>query len=651
MSHRAVSCAVTFRDTAVQAEEIPLRFDSPEDAIGRMMNSLLFEAHESMKEPRVVSGDATLISEDALPFRAVDVDTPEPGVLTKPGQTKVVRFQRENVPHVTYERTPLPARESTYHPTDKGVELGLLEETKRKRDTLKKRDIRKLETRAKREAERDEACLEKERKKEERKRRIETETKEEKAVRVAMEREEREEKKREREERKRLRSENAVSKTKAEGPDKVQPTQDPQEDGPETEDASSLDQEKDMELELEEVASVVDAPLLPPKLRKRETKAKVFASPIPFDRHLTALQVCSPPEDMLPALLRGEGHESLLLVHGPPGTGKTTHLVTMARDMPDMRILMCAPSNVAASNLHERATSLGITSSLVIPQERVPPGTVVHSTDPCGRVVCSTLSSRSGPLLKDQSFDVILVDEAGKCCEAMVWGLLRSEVKKLVLAGDTMQLGAITSEEGTCLGNGRSMLERLTKLGYQNSTLLDVQRRIHPDIFDFVNKAYYSSLLTTQYTMPDPPIHTTTPPFLVLNTSESEEEKDGSSFKNKKEAELMVGYARMLSLPPGRIVLLSPYKAQCREIMRLRSGHEVHTVDSFQGREADVILLSTVRTSDLSCGFWSDEKRLVVALTRARHKLAVFGKTDSWSGPLKDMLDDAKGKGLVRSIR
>ena len=63
---------------------------------------------------------------------------------------------------------------------------------------------------------------------------------------------------------------------------------------------------------------------------------------------------------------------------------------------------------------------------------------------------------------------------------------------------------------------------------------------------------------------------------------------------------------------------------------------EIHTVDSFQGREADAVILTSVRTNSL--GFWSDYRRLNVAMTRAKHVLRIIGNTESWkTGPLFDL--------------
>lgn len=85
----------------------------------------------------------------------------------------------------------------------------------------------------------------------------------------------------------------------------------------------------------------------------------------------------------------------------------------------------------------------------------------------------------------------------------------------------------------------------------------------------------------------------------------------------------------------GRIGIISPYKSQVRQIKgaiaKIRhklclSGNndiEVNTVDAYQGREKDIIIISTVRTQNL--GFLRDYRRMNVAITRAKHFLWVIG--------------------------
>jgi superfamily I DNA and/or RNA helicase len=80
-------------------------------------------------------------------------------------------------------------------------------------------------------------------------------------------------------------------------------------------------------------------------------------------------------------------------------------------------------------------------------------------------------------------------------------------------------------------------------------------------------------------------------------------------------------------LEPAEGALITPYGAQARLLRRnAPPGLEVGTVDGFQGREKEVILLSLVRSNDTGeVGFLSDTRRMNVAMTRARRLLIVVG--------------------------
>ena len=71
------------------------------------------------------------------------------------------------------------------------------------------------------------------------------------------------------------------------------------------------------------------------------------------------------------------------------------------------------------------------------------------------------------------------------------------------------------------------------------------------------------------------------------------------------------------------VVILCPYDGQKQAVQSHLPGVPVHTIDSFQGREADVVVLSLVRTGESGAGFWRDERRVVVAFTRARTRTVV----------------------------
>ena len=112
---------------------------------------------------------------------------------------------------------------------------------------------------------------------------------------------------------------------------------------------------------------------------------------------------------------------------------------------------------------------------------------------------------------------------------------------------------------------------------------------------------------------------------------EEELEPEGLSKRNPKEAELILKKANALieaGLAPKDIAVIAPYAAQVR-LLRSLSQHdtlEIDTVDGFQGREKEAVLITLVRSNNENeIGFLSDRRRMNVALTRARRKLVVIG--------------------------
>merc|ERR1711998_500743 len=108
-------------------------------------------------------------------------------------------------------------------------------------------------------------------------------------------------------------------------------------------------------------------------------------------------------------------------------------------------------------------------------------------------------------------------------------------------------------------------------------------------------------------------------------------------YQNKGEAEYVVAcyqYMRLLGYPAEKISIITTYNGQknlIRDVLAARCLNpffgrpaKVSTVDKFQGQQNDYILLSLVRTE--SVGHLRDVRRLVVALSRARLGLYVFGR-------------------------
>ena len=246
----------------------------------------------------------------------------------------------------------------------------------------------------------------------------------------------------------------------------------------------------------------------------------------------------------------------------------------------------------------------------------------MRSNDPAKRFVVATVSARSGPVLDGQVFQAVFLDEAAQTSEALVWGLLRPEVELLVLAGDTQQLPAMVSETGRPLLHDRSLMERLSLLNYDNTIHLTEQNRMAPELLAFPNAAFYDGRLTCG---PHVPAHGTIEVHVVPEGRE--EQGNGTSWANRAEA---VAAAALAKDDPDA-VLISPYTAQCRLLLAQKTGRPVHTVDSFQGREADTIVLSIVRDGTEGLGFWMDPRRLNVALTRARKRLVlVVSGVEAW---------------------
>ena len=367
---------------------------------------------------------------------------------------------------------------------------------------------------------------------------------------------------------------------------------------------------------------------------------KLYESPLPHQRHIEALEKSQPNDLLIPALLEGKeikGDAYIKIFHGPPGTGKTyrlmQELIKIKDDKKHKKILVCAPSNIATMNMYYRAQQLGIKSSLVISNDKMPED--IKNNDIFNdKIIFSTISMRFGSKLNNVEFTTVLMDEAAQCMEAWVWGLMRQELKYIYLAGDQHQLPALVSEDGVNFNHGRSMMARLMSLGYP-SELLNTQRRMHPDIVAFSNYKYYDNKLKTSYTKLKDGNENS--PFEIINLP-SIEERVGTSYINKEEAKKVVELYKNLKTTFNDVIVISPYQAQCNLLKELHKDMNIHTVDSFQGREADAVILTTVRTKNM--GFWHDYRRLNVAMTRAKHVLRIVGNTNSWvSGPLKDLIN------------
>ncbi|TKY53818.1 DNA-binding protein SMUBP-2 [Spatholobus suberectus] len=271
------------------------------------------------------------------------------------------------------------------------------------------------------------------------------------------------------------------------------------------------------------------------------------------------------------------------------------------------------------------------------------------------QVVLATNTGAADPLIRRlDTFDLVVIDEAGQAIEPSCW-IPILQGKRCILAGDQCQLApVILSRKALEGGLGISLLERAATLHEGIlTTRLTTQYRMHDAIASWASKEMYGGLLKSSQTVfshllvDSPfvkPTWITQCPLLLLDTRMPygslsvgcEEHLDPAgtgSFYNEGEAEIVLQHVFSLiyaGVNPTAIAVQSPYVAQV-QLLRDKldefpeaAGTEVATIDSFQGREADAVILSMVRSNTLGAvGFLGDSRRINVAITRARKHLAL----------------------------
>ena len=269
-------------------------------------------------------------------------------------------------------------------------------------------------------------------------------------------------------------------------------------------------------------------------------------------------------------------------------------------------------------------------------------------------MVFSTLSSTQRKIFKDASsrapFHTVLIDEAGQASEVATLQPLTNGAKSVVLVGDPQQLPAtIKSEAAKAVEMERSLFERLQSKGCPVA-LLSVQYRMHPEIRQFPSAHFYDNKLEDApdiSNLPAEPYHSCKylGPYHVFDVASGKEKrgKNTGSLSNAAEAELAAClYMKLLNIletteKSGRVsvAIITPYREQkslLRSTFKNLCGEqslnkvEIETIDSYQGRQVDVVILSCVRAgSSGGLGFVNDVRRMNVAITRARRSLWILG--------------------------
>jgi len=256
-------------------------------------------------------------------------------------------------------------------------------------------------------------------------------------------------------------------------------------------------------------------------------------------------------------------------------------------------------------------------------------------------VILSTNSSAALESISRTKFDVAIIDEASQATIPSVL-IPISKAHRFILAGDHKQLPpTIISDKAHKLE--KTLFEELIKIYPFKSQILDVQYRMNSLLMKFPNEEFYNNNLKSDSSVDDITINDilTTgkheEPMLFVDTSiidgDGEKHlKDSKSIVNEIEAEVAVKLANdylKSGLTEDDIGIISPYADQVK-IIQDKTPVEVKTVDGFQGREKEIIIISTVRSNeDGNIGFLRDLRRLNVAITRAKRKLIIIGNADT----------------------
>ncbi len=294
------------------------------------------------------------------------------------------------------------------------------------------------------------------------------------------------------------------------------------------------------------------------------------------------------------------------------------------------------------------------------------------------QLVAATLSGALSRTLRDAArerpFDVVVIDEAAQSLEAACWGPMLM-ARRAVLAGDHLQLPpTVLSDAAARAGLSRTLFERAHAQHAQLSRMLTVQYRMNASIADWASGELYDNALSAPAavatrTLADLAPSADAPVLLHIDTAgcdmeESHDSGSGEAESKSNEGEARVALAHVTQLLEAglsaeHIGLITPYSAQVTLLRELRaaagpslSALEISTVDGFQGREKEAIVISCVRSNESGdVGFLCDARRMNVAITRARRHCALISdsetlRRDAFLGRLCDWFD---AHGEVRS--
>ncbi|KAG9452225.1 hypothetical protein H6P81_005129 [Aristolochia fimbriata] len=355
------------------------------------------------------------------------------------------------------------------------------------------------------------------------------------------------------------------------------------------------------------------------------------------------------------------------LILGMPGTGKTSTMVHAVKALliRGASILLTSYTNSAVDNLLIKLKAQGIDFVRLGRDEAIHEEVRGHCFSAMNarsvedikqrmnqaKVVGVTCLGINHPLLANMKFDICIMDEAGQTTLPVSLGPL-AFASTFVLVGDHYQLPPLVkSAEARESGMGKSLFCRLSEAHPQAISALQCQYRMCASIMELSNALIYGNRLrcgSSEVADAKLEIVCSKPvaswlnevldpkrsvAFVNTDLLSALEAKESKTINNPTEAHIVAEITRELvngGVSGDEIGIITPYNSQASLIRQVVCASvEIHTIDKYQGRDKDCILVSFVRSSKnpkaCTSTLLGDWQRINVAITRAKKKLILVG--------------------------